>query len=80
MNINISEENKIYWIHIVPTWIFIDFVKADAEIHTKAPVEYTDIKIKGTILICLWPFEKMPRLYFDYVKTADFGSEKKILV
>ena len=26
------------------------------------------------------PFEKMPLLYFDYVKSADLGSEKKILV
>ena len=66
--------------HIVPTWIFIDFVRAGHEIHTKAPGGHTDIKIKGTILIHLWPFEKMPLLYFDYVKTADFGSEKKFLV
>ena len=67
-------------VHIVPIWIFIDFVRAGHEIHTKAPGGHTDIKIKGTILIHLWPFEKMPLLYFDYVKTADFGSEKKILV
>ena len=50
------------------------------QIHTKALGGYTDIKIKGTILICLWPFEKMPLLCFDYAKSADFGSEKKILV
>ena len=66
--------------HIVPTWIFINFVRAGHEIHTKALGGHTDIKIKGTILIHLWPFEKMPLLYFDYVKTADFGSEKKFLV
>ena len=34
----------------------------------------------GTIFIPSWPFEKMPLLCFDYVKTADFGSEKKFLV
>ena len=34
----------------------------------------------GTIFIPSWPFEKMPLLCFDYVKTADFGSEKKNLV
>ena len=30
-----------------------------------------------TIFIPSWPFEKMPLLSFGYVKTADFGSEKK---
>ena len=34
----------------------------------------------GTIQTSIWPFETMPLLYFDYSKTADFGSEKKILV
>ena len=34
----------------------------------------------GTIQKSSWPFEKMPLLYFDYVKTADFGSEKKISI
>ena len=29
----------------------------------------------GTIQKSTWPFEKMPLLYFDYFKTADFGSE-----
>ena len=38
------------------------------------------LKTMGTIFIPSWPFEKMPLLYFDYVETADFGSEKKILV
>ena len=68
------------WGHIVPTWIFIDFVKAGQEIHTQTPGGHTDIKIKGTILIHLWPSELFDGLYFDYVKSADFGSEKKILV
>ena len=67
-------------MHIVPTWIFIDFVRAGHEIHTKAPGGHTDIKNKGTILIHLWPSELFDGLYFDYVKSADFGSEKKILV
>ena len=36
------------------------------------------VKLKnvGTIQKLTWPFEKMPLLCFDYVKTADFGSEK----
>ena len=50
------------------------------QIHTKAPGGYTDIKIKGTILIHLWPSELFDGLYFDFVKSADFGSERKILV
>ena len=50
------------------------------QIHTKALGGYTDIKIKGTILIHLWPSELFDGLYFDYVKSADFGSEKKFLV
>ena len=50
------------------------------QIHTKAPGGYTDIKIMGAILIRLWPFEKMPLLRFDNVKSADFGSEKNFLV
>ena len=41
---------------------------------------FVDFKNMGTIFWSSWPFEKMPLLYFDYVKTADFGSEKKILV
>ena len=38
---------------------------------------FVDLKNMGTIFWSSWPFEKMPLLYFDYVKTADFGSEKK---
>ena len=34
----------------------------------------------GTIEKLTWPFEKMPLLYFDYVKTADFGSENFFLL
>ena len=34
----------------------------------------------GTIFIPPWPFEKMPLLCFDYVKTADFGSEKNFSI
>ena len=37
-------------------------------------------KNMGTILIHLWTSELFDGLYFDYVKSADFGSEKKILV
>ena len=40
----------------------------------------TNLKNTGTIFFHQCPFEKMPLLYFDYVKSADFGSEKKILV
>ena len=35
----------------------------------------TDVKTIGTIFIHQCPFEKMPILWFDHVKTADFGSE-----
>ena len=38
------------------------------------------LKTMGTIFIPSWPFEKMPLMSFGYVKTADFGSEKKNLV
>ena len=38
------------------------------------------MKNVGTIQKSTWPFEKMPLLYFDYFKTADFGYEKNFLV
>ena len=34
----------------------------------------------GTIFVPSWPSELFDGLYFDYVKSADFGSEKKFLV
>ena len=40
----------------------------------------TNLKNTGTIFFHQCPFEKMPLLYFDYVKTADFGSEKKFSI
>ena len=40
----------------------------------------TNLKNTGTIFFHQCPFKKMPLLYFDYVKTPDFGPEKKILV
>ena len=39
-----------------------------------------ELKNEGTNDIYQCPFEKMPILCFDYVKTADFGSEKNFLV
>ena len=39
-----------------------------------------DIKTCGTFLISSWSSELFDGLYFDDVKSADFGSEKKILV
>ena len=44
------------------------------------PRQLMDIKTCGTILIASWTSELFDGLYFDYVKSADFGSEKKILV
>ena len=41
---------------------------------------FTNVKTMGTILIQQCPFEEMPILWFDHVKTADFGSEKNFLV
>ena len=37
----------------------------------------TNVKTMGTIFIHQSPLEKMPILWFDHVKTVDFGSEKK---
>ena len=39
-----------------------------------------DIKTCGTFFISSWSSELFDGLYFDDVKSADFGSEKKILV
>ena len=39
-----------------------------------------ELKNEGTNDIYQCPFEKMPLLCFDYVKTADFGSEKIFLL
>ena len=39
-----------------------------------------ELKNEGTNDIYQCPFEKMPLLCFDYVKTADFGSENFFLV
>ena len=50
------------------------------KLYVRALGLFVDFKNMGTIFWSSWPFEKMPLLYFDYVKTADFGSEKKILV
>ena len=38
----------------------------------------TNLKNTGTIFFHQCPFEKMPLLYFDYDKSADFGSEKNL--
>ena len=42
--------------------------------------QWKDIKTCGTILIASWTSELFDGLYFDYVKSAAFGSEKKNLV
>ena len=47
------------------------------KLYVRALGLFVDFKNMGTIFWSSWPFEKMPLLYFDYVKTADFGSEKK---
>ena len=49
-------------------------------IRTRVHLWCKQLKNMGTIFLPLWPCKKMPLLYFDYVKSADFGSEKKILV
>ena len=50
------------------------------KLYVRALGPFVDFKNMGTIFWSSWPSELFDGLYFDYVKSADFGSEKKILV
>ena len=60
------------------TWIAMSSIVEILHVGDRGKL--TNLKNTGTIFFHQCPFEKMPLLYFDYVKSADFGSEKKILV
>ena len=60
------------------TWITMSSIVENLHVGDRGKL--TNLKNTGTIFFHQCPFEKMPLLYFDYVKSADFGSEKKNLM